>query len=105
MKTGKITGIVASARDVTESKLIEQQLAQKEKFAAMGQMMAGAAHELNNPLTAILGVGELLHERASDETSKRQLDLVMQQARRAASIVQNLLAFARPPAQARSPSA
>ncbi len=98
---GEITGIVASARDVTESKLIEQQLAQKEKFAAMGHMMAGAAHELNNPLTAILGVGELLRERAPDEISKRQLDLVMQQARRAASIVQNLLAFARPPAQTR----
>lgn len=101
-EAGEITGIVASARDVTESKLIEQQLVQKEKFAAMGQMMAGAAHELNNPLTAILGVGELLRERASDDASRRQLDLVMQQARRAAGIVQNLLAFARPPAQARS---
>ena len=64
--------------------------------------MAGAAHELNNPLTAILGVGELLHERATDTASKRHLDLVMQQARRAAGIVQNLLAFARPPAQAHS---
>jgi len=102
-ESGKITGVVASARDVTESKLIEERLAQKEKFAAMGQMMAGAAHELNNPLTAILGVGELLHERAADETSKRQLDLVMQQARRAAAIVQNLLAFSRPSPQARSP--
>ena len=95
--------MVASARDVTESKLIEERLVQKEKFAAMGQMMAGAAHELNNPLTAILGVAELLHERAADETSKRQLDLIMQQARRAAAIVQNLLAFSRPSPQARSP--
>jgi PAS domain S-box-containing protein len=97
---GEIAGVVASARDVTESKQIEQQLIQKEKFASMGQMMAGAAHELNNPLTAILGVGELLRERATDDASKRQLELVMQQARRAAGIVQNLLAFARPPTQA-----
>jgi PAS domain S-box-containing protein len=97
---GAIAGVVASVRDVTESRLIQQQLIQKEKFAAMGQMMAGAAHELNNPLTAILGVGELLRERAVDDTSKRHLDLVMQQARRAAGIVQNLLEFARPPAQA-----
>jgi PAS domain S-box-containing protein len=97
---GMIAGVVASARDVTESRMIQQQLIQKEKFAAMGQMMAGAAHELNNPLTAILGVGELMRERAVDEASRRHLDLVMQQARRAAGIVQNLLEFARPPAQA-----
>ena len=68
----------------------------------MGQMMAGAAHELNNPLTAILGVSELLHERAPDDASKRHLDLILQQTRRAAAIVQNLLAFSRPSAQSRS---
>ena len=101
-EAGNISGIVASARDVTESKLIEEQLAQKEKFAAMGQMMAGAAHELNNPLTAILGVGELLHERAADDASRRHLDLILQQTRRAAGIVQNLLAFSRPSAQSRT---
>ena len=102
-EAGNISGIVASARDVTESKLIEEQLAQKEKFAAMGRMMAGAAHELNNPLTAILGVGELLHERAADDASKRHLDLILQQTRRAAGIVQSLMAFSRPSAQSRTP--
>lgn len=95
-ETGKITGVVASARDVTESILIEQHLAQREKFAAMGQMMAGAAHELNNPLTAILGVSDLLREHAADDATRRRADLILQQARRAASIVQNLLAFSRP---------
>lgn len=99
---GKITGLVASARDVTESRHIEQQLAQREKFTAMGQMMAGAAHELNNPLTAILGVSDLLRERAADYVVRRQVELIWQQARRAAGIVQNLLAFARPPAMGRS---
>jgi PAS domain S-box-containing protein len=101
-EAGMITGVVASARDVTEAKLIEQRLAQKEKFTAMGQMMAGAAHELNNPLTAILGVGELLSERASDDSSKRHLELIIQQARRAASIIQSLLAFSRPPTETRT---
>jgi PAS domain S-box-containing protein len=99
---GKITGLVASARDVTESRHVEQQLAQREKFTAMGQMMAGAAHELNNPLTAILGVSDLLRERAADDVVRRQVELIWQQARRAAGIVQNLLAFARPPATGRS---
>ena len=62
----------------------------------MGQMIAGVAHELNNPLTAILGVTELMRDQATDETSRRQLDLAHRQARRAAHIVQSLLVFSRP---------
>ena len=101
-ENGQIVGMVSSGRDVTESKQLEQQLADREKFASMGQMMAGAAHELNNPLTAILGVSDLLRERASDDASRRQIDLIHQQARRAAAIVQNLLAFSRPIARGRA---
>jgi PAS domain S-box-containing protein len=96
---GEISGVVTSARDVTEERQREQQLAQNEKFTAMGQMMAGAAHELNNPLTAILGISDLLRERATDENTRRQVDLILKQARRAAGIVLNLLAFSRPSAQ------
>ena len=93
---GVVTGMVSSGRDVTQWKQMEQQLALKEKFAAMGQMMSGVAHELNNPLTAILGLSDLLRERVADEATRRQVELVLQQARRAAGIVQNLLAFTRP---------
>src|SRR6266699_2185268 len=59
---GNIEGVVLSGRDVTDLKRLEEQLIQAEKLAAMGQMLAGVAHELNNPLTAILGVTELLRE-------------------------------------------
>jgi two-component system NtrC family sensor kinase len=97
----KISGVVSSLRDITEARTFEQQLMQKEKFASMGQMMAGAAHELNNPLTAILGVSDLLRERASDDATRRQVDIILQQARRAAAIVQNLLALAVPTGQKR----
>lgn len=100
--SGEISGIVASARDVTEAKRIEEQLAQREKFASMGQMLAGAAHELNNPLTAILGVGDLLRERATEDAPRRHAEIVLQQARRAAEIVQNLLALSRPMSQGRA---
>ena len=98
---GKINGVVASARDVTDAKAAEKQNLQKEKLAAMGEMMSGVAHELNNPLTAILGVSDLLRERAPDDATRRQTEIILKQARRAAVIVQNLLAYARPSALTR----
>jgi len=57
------------AATVTDLKRLEEQLIQAEKLAAMGQMLAGVAHELNNPLTAILGVTELLRERPGADDS------------------------------------
>jgi len=96
-ESGKIEGVVLSGRDITELKRLGEQLIQSEKLAAIGQMLAGVAHELNNPLTAILGVTELVREREGlDDSMKRQLDLTHRQARRAARIVQNLLEFSRP---------
>ncbi len=94
---GRIEGVIAAARDITESKRIEQQLIQTERLAAMGQMIAGVAHELNNPLTAVLGITELMQESAADSTARRHLELAHGQARRAAEIVQSLLSFSRPP--------
>jgi PAS domain S-box-containing protein len=103
-ETGKIDGVVISGRDVTELKRLEEQLIQAEKLAAMGQMLAGVAHELNNPLTAILGVTELLRDSEGvQENTKRQLELTHRQARRAARIVQNLLEFSRPAAPQKKP--
>ena len=101
---GKIEGVVFSGRDVTELKRLEEQLIQAEKLAAMGQMLAGVAHELNNPLTAILGVTELLAERENvEDATQRQLELTHRQARRAARIVQNLLEFSRPASPQKKP--
>jgi PAS domain S-box-containing protein len=101
---GGIEGVVLSGRDVTDLKRLEEQLIQAEKLAAMGQMLAGVAHELNNPLTAILGVTELLRERVgTDDSIRRQLELTHRQARRAARIVQNLLEFSRPASPQKKP--
>ncbi len=101
---GNIEGAVLSGRDVTDLKRLQEQLIQAEKLAAMGQMLAGVAHELNNPLTAILGVTELLREReGADDSTKRQLELTYRQARRAARIVQNLLEFSRPASSQKRP--
>jgi two-component system NtrC family sensor kinase len=95
-ENGCITGVIASARDITDQQRLQQQVIQSERLAAMGQMIAGVAHELNNPLTAILGVTELLRDQSTDENLCRQLDLAHRQARRAAHIVQSLLVFSRP---------
>ncbi|HEX9759360.1 MAG TPA: ATP-binding protein, partial [Candidatus Acidoferrales bacterium] len=100
---GRISGAVASARDVTDVKRLEQQVMQSEKLAAMGQMIAGVTHELNNPLTALLGITDLARERLSDPSLQRQMDLAHQQARRASEIVKNLLAYARPKAPSKMP--
>jgi two-component system, NtrC family, sensor kinase len=89
--------MIVSMRDITDAKRIEQQLIQSERLAAMGQMIAGVAHELNNPLTAVLGVTEMLRDSGKDDIERRQLELAHGQARRAAQIVQSLLSFARPP--------
>jgi PAS domain S-box-containing protein len=95
-EAGQVNGVIASVRDITEQQRLEHQVIQSERLAAMGQMIAGVAHELNNPLTAILGVTELLRDHVTDENSRRQLDLAHHQAHRAAHIVQSLLVFSRP---------
>jgi PAS domain S-box-containing protein len=98
----KLSGVIMSVRDITLEKKLEQQIIQSERLAAMGQMIGGFAHELNNPLTSILGVSELLGEGEGSESSKKQLTILHQQARRAAEIVQNLMYFSRPPAPGKS---
>jgi PAS domain S-box-containing protein len=99
---GKISGVIISVRDITVERKLEQQVVQSERLAAMGAMIGGVAHELNNPLTSIMGVSELLQDTETNETSRKQLAMLQQQARRAAEIVQNLTYFARPPAPGKS---
>jgi PAS domain S-box-containing protein len=99
---GKPAGVIISVRDVTMEKKLERQIIQTERLAAMGQMIGGFAHELNNPLTSILGMAELLQDGTVSEGARKQVTILQQQARRAAEIVQNLQYFARPPAPGRS---
>jgi len=99
---GKISAVIISVRDITVERKMEQQIVQSERLAAMGAMIGGVAHELNNPLTSIMGVSELLQDTETNETSRKQLAMLQQQARRAAEIVQNLTYFSRPPAPGKS---
>jgi PAS domain S-box-containing protein len=93
----KLAGVVISVRDITTERKLEQQVVQSERLAAMGAMIGGVAHELNNPLTSILGVSELLEDSQATESARKQIAILQQQARRAAEIVHNLTFFATPP--------
>ena len=98
---GKASGVIVSVRDITVERKLEQQIIQSERLAAMGQMIGGFAHELNNPLTSIMGVADLLQEGEKAEPARKYLVMLQQQAKRAADIVQNLMYFSRPPAPGR----
>jgi PAS domain S-box-containing protein len=99
----KLGGVIISVRDITTEKKLEQQIVQSERLAAMGAMIGGVAHELNNPLTSILGVSELLQDSQTTDAARKQIGILQQQARRAAEIVHNLTYFARPPAPGKTP--
>lgn len=99
---GKISGIIVSVRDITIERKLEQQVVEGERLSAMGAMIGGVAHELNNPLTTILGNSDLLLDTVTDEPSRKRISLLQQDARKAAEIVKNLTYFSRPPASGKS---
>jgi two-component system NtrC family sensor kinase len=87
---------VILVEDMTEQQVMEAQLIQNDKMASIGQLVSGVAHELNNPLTSIAGLTELLLERDTHRDLPREhLRVIHDQAERAGRIVRNLLTFAR----------
>jgi PAS domain S-box-containing protein len=100
---GDVIGVVLSLRDVTEQRLMEQQLILSERMAAIGQMIEGFAHELNNPLTTILGACELMKAEGIPTAQQRSFELLQAQTARAREIAQNLQLFAGPSTDNRVP--
>jgi signal transduction histidine kinase len=92
---GEITGSVIVARDVTQQKRIEEQLVMTDRLASIGELSSGIAHELNNPLTSVIGFSQLMMEGDVPANMKEDLGIVNSEAQRAAAIVKNLLTFAR----------
>ena len=88
--------VVVLVEDVTDQQAMESHLIQSEKLAAVGQLVSGVAHELNNPLTSIAGLSEfLLEQKELGAKDRGHLRVIHEQADRAGRIVRNLLTFAR----------
>jgi C4-dicarboxylate-specific signal transduction histidine kinase len=85
----------ASHRSFDDLKRVQAQLVQSEKLAALGELVGGAAHELNNPLTAMMGYSDLLAATPLSDSQRCMLDKISQQVRRTKVLVASLLSFAR----------
>src|SRR4051812_42162840 len=100
------SAVVLLFDDQTERRRLQDQLIQSEKMSAIGQLIAGIAHDLNNPLTSVVGFADFLTEVPNIPANIREpLTVVREEAERASSIVRNLLGFARKQEHQRRPTA
>jgi len=92
---GTATHVVSVEQDISEERRLREQLIHSERLSAVGQVVAGVAHEINNPLQAVMGFTELLIEAEDRPQVRSDLEQIRTDARRAAKIVHNLLLFVR----------
>lgn len=93
---GTITGVIEVSLDMTEKKRAEEAMCQAEKLAAVGQLAAGIAHEINNPLGNILGYAKLLlMDQSITEAQGEKLKVIVEQANKGGQIIKGLLEFSR----------
>src|SRR5260370_11892762 len=91
-----VNSVVVGMRGSTDAALLQSKLAHSEKMATIGRLVSGVAHEVNNPLAAILGFTDLLLENPEVPGSAREdLQIILQETQRTKDIVQDLLSFAR----------
>jgi PAS domain S-box-containing protein len=92
---GQVIGTVHITRDITSQKQQNERLMMTDRLASLGELAAGAAHELNNPLTSIIGFAQLLKEKDMPDDVRQAVEYIYTEAQRAASVINNLLRFGR----------
>jgi PAS domain S-box-containing protein len=92
---GEVVACVHVTRDITERKKMEEQLIVTDRLASVGELASGIAHELNNPLTSVIGFSQLLLEKDVPDDVKEDVKIIYSEAQRTAQVVKNLLTFAR----------
>ncbi|WP_373062798.1 GAF domain-containing protein [Gemmatimonas sp.] len=92
---GELLGRVVSVRNVSQDRQLEEQLRDTEKMVALGELVAGVAHEINNPLTGISAFAQLLLEEELGDDQRESVQLIKQESDRAKRVIQDLLLFAR----------
>ena len=92
---GGVVGGVQTFRDITEDKRRQELYCHTEKLAAIGQLAAGVAHEINNPLSNILGYARAIKPEADAADIARRVEIIVEQTRKCSRIVQGLLNFSR----------
>ena len=102
--TGVMTHYVGVERDITDEVRLRDQLVHSERLSAIGELVAGVAHEINNPLQTIIGSVELMIEERPSPAMLRDLEQVRREGLRAGQIVRNLLSFVRRSAPDRAPA-
>ncbi len=90
----KIEMLAADLAVAIDNAALQRKLVLTEKLASLGQLVSGVAHEMNNPLTAVMGYAELLGDRSQDPEMRRGLAAILREAQRMKDIVANLLRFA-----------
>jgi PAS domain S-box-containing protein len=95
---GSVIGFLGSHRDITEQKLLEQQLVRSQKMETFGTLAAGIAHEVGNPLTSISSIVQVIQRTTKDRFAQEKLELVKNQVNRIAKIIRELVDFSRPSA-------